>query len=367
MSFYDISLKLQDYDFDSFFKTVSADKIRNILAKDHITEEDYLCLLSPAADNFIEEMAQKSHKLSLNNFGKAVSIYTPMYISNFCENKCAYCGYNVENKINRKKLTLEEIEAEAKNISATGIKQIILLTGESRYYSPVTYIVDAVKILKKYFNSICVEIYSLKEEEYKELVQCGVNGLTMYQETYNMHIYDKIHLAGPKKNYRYRVETPERACSAGIRAMGVGALYGLDNWRREAYFSGLHAKYIEDNFPHMEISISVPRIRPHAGSFTDLHDVTDKNMVQIMMATKMFIPRAGINITTREKAELRDNLIPLGVTKMSAGVSVEVGGHSAENKGEAQFEIADNRSVEEVKKMLTSKGYCPVFKEWEII
>lgn len=367
MSFYDISLKLQDYDFNGFLNNVSAERVKNILTKDYITEEEYLCLLSPAAENYLEEMAQKSHKLSLSNFGKAVSIYTPIYISNFCENKCAYCGYNVGNKINRKKLTLDEIETEAQNISATGIKQIILLTGESRYYSPVEYIRDAVKILKKYFDSICLEVYSLKEEEYRELVECGVNALTMYQETYNMRIYDKIHLAGPKKDYRYRVETPERACIAGIRAIGVGALYGLDGWRKEAYFSGLHAKYIEDNFSHMEISISVPRIRPHAGSFTEIHDVTDKNMVQIMLASKLFIPRAGINITTREKAELRDNLIPLGVTKMSAGVSTEVGGHSSENKGEAQFEIADGRSVEEIKTMLTEKGYCPVFKDWEFV
>lgn len=367
MSFYDISLKLKDYDFNSFFSTVTAKRIENILAKDRITEEEYLCLLSPVAENYLEEMAEKSHRLSLNNFGKAVSIYTPMYIANFCENKCAYCGYNVGNKIKRKKLTLEEIEKEAKSISATGIKQIIVLTGESRYYSSVEYIKDAVKILKKYFNSICLEVYSLKEEEYKELVQCGVNGLTMYQETYNMNIYDKIHLAGPKKNYRYRIETPERACKAGIRNIGVGALYGLDEWRREAYFSGLHAKYIEDNFPHMEISISVPRIRPHAGSFTKLHDVNNKNMVQIMLATKMFIPRAGINVTTREKAEIRDNLIPLGVTKISAGVSVEVGGHSIKDKGAAQFEISDSRSVDEIKNMLKSKGYCPVFKDWEFI
>lgn len=365
MSFYDVVKEKENINFDKFFSAVTEDRVSMILNKAHINEEDFLCLLSPVAEAFLEEMAQKAHNIALNNFGRAVLLYTPMYISNYCVNKCAYCGYNVENSIHRKKLTYEEIEQEAKAIRETGIKHIILLTGESRFHSPVEYIKESIKILKKYFSSIAIEIYPLEEDEYKELVEVGVDGLTIYQETYDMKTYDKIHLAGPKKDYRYRLETPERACRAGVRAVGVGALYGFEDWRKEAFFSGIHAKYIETNFPHMEISMSVPRMRPHAGSFTEIKDVTDKNLVQIMLAFKIFITRAGINITTRESKELRDNLIPLGVTKMSAGVSTEVGGHSADNKGEMQFEISDGRSVEEIKAMLDEKGYCAVFKDWE--
>ncbi|AJA49401.1 2-iminoacetate synthase [Clostridium pasteurianum DSM 525 = ATCC 6013] len=369
MSFFDVAARLQDYDFDSFFNSVTKEQIEYILSKDTLSKEDFMCLLSPAAEDYIEVMAQKAHKIAINNFGRSVTLYTPIYIANYCVNKCAYCGYNVENDVHRKKLTMEEIEKEAQAIYASGLRHIILLTGESRFHSPVSYIKDAVKLLKKYFSSICIEIYPLEENEYRELIEAGVDSLTIYQETYNMKKYDEIHLAGPKKNYRYRVETPERAARAGVRGMGVGALYGLDSWRKEAYFSGLHARYIQDMFPYMEISMSVPRIRPHAGSFTDIKDVTDKNLVQIMLAFKIFLKRSGINVTTRESAELRDNLIPLGVTKISAGVSTEVGGHSCktEDQGEKQFEISDKRSVGEIREMLKSNGYCPVMKDWEYV
>lgn len=367
MSFYDIAKEVQGYNFDSFLNNVTEDRIEHILKKDRISKEDFLCLLSPVAEKFLEQMAQKAHNLTMSNFGKAVVLYTPLYISNYCVNRCAYCSYNLDNNINRQKLTMDEIEKECKIIYESGLRHVILLTGESRFHSPVSYIKDAVNIMKKYFNSIAIEIYPLEEDEYRELVETGVDALTIYQETYNMEVYDKIHLGGPKKDYRFRLETPERACKAGIRGIGVGALYGLTDWRKEAYLSGLHAKYIEDNFPHMEMNISIPRIRPHAGIFDDLQEISDKNLVQIMLASKLFLPRAGINMTTRESAEFRDNLIPLGVTKMSAGVSTEIGGHTKEkeNKGDGQFEISDTRTVEEIKSMLSSKGYCAVLKDWE--
>lgn len=365
MSFYDVCQSYKDFDFENFFSKITEEQIKNIINKDKIDRFEFLALLSEKAEKYIEEMAQKVHNISLKNFGKSIVIYTPMYVANFCVNKCAYCGYNVENHIARKKLTLEEVEEEAKSIYELGFRHIILLTGESRFHTPVSYIKDCVKVLKKYFSSICIEIYSLEEEEYRELVEAGVDGLTMYQETYNEEVYDKVHLAGPKKDYRYRLETPERACKAKIYSLGIGPLYGLWDWHKEAFFAGLHAEYIQENFPDIEISLAVPRIRPHAGSFTDIQDVTDKNMVQIMLAYKLFIHRAGINITTRDNAKLRDNLIPLGVTKMSAGVSTEVGGHSQENKGEKQFDTSDKRNLEGIKKAILSKGYCPVLKDWE--
>lgn len=364
MGFYKIVESYRNFDFEGYFNKVTDSQIENVLLKDRINEEDFLALLSPKAEKYLEAMAQTAQDISLRNFGRSIVLYTPIYIANYCSNKCAYCGYNVENHIARKKLTYEEVEKEAKAIAETGLKHIIVLTGESEYYSPVSYIKECVKILKKYFSSICIEIYPLKEEQYRELIEAGVDSITIYQEVYNEEVYDKVHISGPKKDYRYRLETADRACRANIHSLGIGALLGLYKWRNEAFFTGLHAAYIQDTYPEVEMTLSVPRIRPHAGSFTEIYDVNDKNIVQVALAYKIFIQRAGINITTRERAEFRDNFIPLGVTKMSAGVSTEVGGHSSGDKGERQFDIADGRNVEEIKRVIMSKGYNPVLKDW---
>ncbi|HBC97242.1 MAG TPA: 2-iminoacetate synthase ThiH [Clostridium sp.] len=365
MTFYDVVQKFKDFDYQDFFEKVTDRQIEKIIDKEKLDKWDFLALLSPTAEKHMEEMAQKSHRLSLKYFGKNVVMYTPMYVANYCSNKCAYCGYNCTNKINRKVLTLDEVDTESKAVHDMGFRHVIILTGESRKYSPVSYIRDCVKIMNKYFSSICLEIYSLKEEEYEELVKAGADSLTMYQETYNQEVYSKVHLGGPKKNYRYRLETPERACEAGIYSVGLGPLYGLYDWRQEAFFGGLHGAYIQKKFPGVDVNFSVPRIRPHAGSFNDLHEINDKNMVQILLALKLFIPRSGTNITTRESRETRDNLIPLGVTKMSAGVTTEVGGHTLKNPGEMQFDNSDKRSLEEVKQAIIKKGYFPVMKDWE--
>ena len=367
MGFYKKIKAYDNFDFENYFEMVTDNQIENVLAKDRIDEEDFLALLSPRAEKYLEDMAQKARDITLRNFGRSIILYTPMYLGNYCENKCAYCGYNVENKIARKKLTFEEVEEEAKSIAATGLKHIIALTGESPYHTPVSYIKECVKILKKYFSSICIEIHPLEEAEYAELIEAGVDSLTVYQETYNEKVYDRVHISGPKKDYKYRLETPDRACNAKIHSIGVGALLGLYKWRIDAFFSGIHGEYIQDRYPDVEINMSVPRIRPHSGSFTDIYEVTDKNVVQVALAYKIFLQRAGINITTRESAGFRDNFIPLGVTKMSAGVCTEVGGHSAKDKGDGQFDIADDRTVEEMKEVIKKKGYNPVFKDWECV
>lgn len=365
MSFYHKLKEYENFDFEDYLQSVTSEDIERVLSKESLNEKDFLTLLSPKAENYLEAMAQKASKLSLKNFGKTVVLYTPMYLANYCENKCIYCGYNAENHIKRKKLTLEEVEEEAKAIYAEGIRHILILTGESRYHSSVSYIKNCVNILKKYFSSISIEVYALEEEEYRELTKAGVDGLTIYQEVYNEEVYKKVHIKGPKRDFRYRLEAPERACRVGIRSLGVGALLGLHNFRSEAFYSALHAYYIQQNYPHVELCMSFPRIRPHAGSAIEIHDVNDTNIVQIMLAYKIFLPRAGINITTREREEFRDNLLSLGITKISAGVSTEVGGHSKGIKGEAQFDIADNRSVDEVRDMIIKKGFNPVFKDWQ--
>ncbi|MCD2346666.1 2-iminoacetate synthase ThiH [Clostridium guangxiense] len=365
MSFYEKLQQYKNFNFEDFFSRVKDNDIENILCKDNLDEMDFLRLLSPAAERYLEPLAQKARKLSLRNFGKTVVLYTPMYIANYCVNGCAYCGYNVRNKIARKQLTFEEIEKEAKAIHESGMRNIIVLTGESKVHTPVSYIRDAIKILKKYFSSICIEIYPLEVEEYRELVDAGADSLTIYQETYNEEKYDKVHLSGPKKNFKFRLDAPERVCKAGIHSIGTGALLGLYKWRSEAFFTGLHAAYIQDKFPSVEMSMSAPRIRPHAGSFNDIYEVNDKNIVQVILAYKLFLPRAGTNITTREPAKFRDSLIPIGVTKMSAGVSTEVGGHSCKDKGEGQFDTNDKRSVTEVYSSIKKLGYNPVFKDFE--
>lgn len=367
MSFYDKYQSYENFDFDGFLSSVSENDIDRILNKERLNEFDFLSLLSPAADSRLEEMAQISSRLTLQHFGKVIFLYTPMYLANYCVNQCAYCGFNETNSIARKKLSIAELEKEASIISSKGLRHILILTGESRQHSSVGYIKECVEALKKYFRSISIEVYPLETNEYKELVDAGVDGITLYQEVYNINKYEEVHLKGPKRNYLYRLDAPERACMASIRSVNVGALLGLDNWRKEAFFTGLHADYLQNKYPDTEVSVSMPRIRPHAGSFTDIQDVSDRNLVQIMVANRIFMPRAGITVSTRERSELRNNLIGLGVTKMSAGSSTEVGGHSMEEKSEAQFDISDKRDVDEMCNMIYTKGYQPVFKDWQTI
>lgn len=367
MEFYNCYERYKNFDFETFDKKVTDDDVLRSLEKESLNELDFLTLLSGRASLHMERMAVKSQKLTHQHFGKVIFLYTPMYLANYCVNKCAYCGFNVVNDISRRKLQPDEVEREAEIIAATGLKHILILTGESRKESPVSYIKDCVEILKKYFSSISIEVYPLETAEYKELADAGVDGLTVYQEVYDEGVYDEVHLGGPKKNYMYRLNAPERACAAGIRSVGIGALLGLDDWRPEAFLTGLHANYLQTRYPETEIGVSVPRMRPHAGSFQPRSIVSDRSLVQIMLALRIFLPRVGITVSTRERSEFRDNLVGLGVTRMSAGSSTEVGGHSLDDKSEGQFDISDPRSVDEIKDMVYKKGYQPVFKDWMLI
>jgi 2-iminoacetate synthase len=363
MSFADKLLKYQEFPFASYLAGVTGADIERTLAKEALVERDFLNLLSEQAVPYLERMAQKAHQLTVQNFGRVILLYTPLYLANYCVNQCAYCGFNVTNRITRKKLTLEEVEKEARAIAQTGLRHILILTGESRHHTPVSYIEDCVRVLKNYFDSISIEIYPLTEEEYGQLVAAGVDGLTLYQEVYDPITYDEIHLAGPKKDYRFRLDAPDRACRARMRAVNIGALLGLQDWRKEAFFTGLHAAYLQDKYLDTEISVSLPRLRPHVGNFAPRSVVSDRDLVQILLALRLFLPRAGITISTRERAEFRDNLLPLGVTKMSAGSCTSVGGH-LEEATEGQFDIADQRSVREMHAMLVSRGYQPLYKDW---
>ncbi|MDO8662928.1 MAG: 2-iminoacetate synthase ThiH [Candidatus Omnitrophota bacterium] len=370
MSYYDLYLKYKDLDFEHIFSGFSsADVLAAIDSKKQDTRQ-LLALLSPLAENYLEEMAQCAHNLSLQYFGKTIQLYTPMYLSNYCDNQCGYCGFNHNNQVSRRKLTLEEVEKEASVISSTGLEHILILTGESQAMSPLSYIKDCLRILKKYFSSISIEIYALTESEYAELIASGVDGLTLYQETYDQRVYSMVHKGGPKKDYLFRLGAPERAAKNGIRNVNIGVLLGLNDWRKEVFFMGLHAKYLQDNFSSVEIGASIPRLKAHLGDFKIPSEVSDQNMAQIITALRIFLPRLGISLSTREPAKLREDLLPLGITRISAGSSTKVGGHAVaadESFNLAQFEIADLRNVEEVKAMLTLKGYQPVLKDWMLI
>ncbi|MBO8155522.1 MAG: 2-iminoacetate synthase ThiH [Bacillaceae bacterium] len=369
MSFYDEYISLKTIPFQEFFDQITPEHVWHVLNKtDPLTNEEFLILLSPKAEHFLEEMAQKAHQLTVQHFGRTMQLFLPLYLTDYCVNKCKYCSFSFDHVFPRTKLTLDEIEKEAKVIKKKGIEHIILLTGESRIHSSVGYLKEAAEILKNYFSSISLEVQPLKTEEYRVLIEAGIDGLTVYQEVYNEDIYKDIHVKGPKRNYRFRLDTPERGCRAGMRSVNIGALLGLDDWRKEVFFTGMHAKYLQDNYLDTEISVSFPRLKPHLGSFQPNVHVTDIDLVQAMLAYRLFMPRSGITISTREAPELRNHLIPLGVTKMSAESSTTVGGYSKSHTGEnSQFELSDHRTVEEIKQVLRDKGYHPVMKDWEIL
>ena len=367
MSFYGVCNKYVDFNFDEFFGNVTGEGIKKTLRAEKLNLDHFLTFLSPAAGGYLEDMAKIAHRITVQYFGKAIQLYTPMYLSNYCENECVYCGFNRKNPVHRKKLTLGEVEKEARFIASWGLRHILILTGESREMSPLPYIKSCIDILKKYFSSISIEIYPLTEDEYGELIEVGLDGLTIYQEVYERAAYDRVHLSGPKQDYMFRLNAPERALKKGMRTVSIGCLLGLGKWRKEAFFTGLHAQYLMEKFPEAEISVSLPRIRPSAGGFEPKENVGDASLAQIILALRIFLPRLGITLSTRECSELRENLIPLGVTKISAGSTTRVGGHTIEtneNDKPEQFEISDKRDIFEIKDMLLKKGYQPVLKDW---
>jgi 2-iminoacetate synthase len=366
-NFYDIVKECENVDINVHFESVNRNSIEHILSKDKCSKYDFLSLLSPKALNDLESVAQKSNELTVRHFGRTVLLYAPVYISNYCENKCIYCGFNKNNSIQRKQLDFMEIEREAEKIAESGINHILLLTGSDKSIANISYIENAVEILKKYFSSVSIEVYPMEVEEYKRLVDKGVDGVCLYQETYDEKLYSKIHLGGPKRNYMYRLNAPERACLAGVRTINIGSLLGLKDWREEIFTTGLHAEYLQNKYSDAEVSLSFPRLRPQAGGFSSGIQVDDISMVQMMLAYRIFMPRGGITISTREASVFRDNVLPLGVTKMSAGSKTIVGGYSGDCSDDGQFEISDDRSVKEIEKMIYTKGFQPVFKDWHCL
>ncbi len=347
------------------YQDYTAADVQRALAKDSCSIDDFAALLSPAALPFLEQMAQKAQRETRKHFGSSVCLFTPLYIANYCENHCVYCGFNCHNHILRAKLSEEEIEQELQAIAATGLQEILLLTGESRAASSVDYIGQAVSLASKYFKNVGIEIYPLNSDEYAHLHQCGADFVSVYQETYHPERYAQVHLSGHKRVFPYRFYAQERALMGGMRGVAFGALLGLDDFRKDAFSAGLHAYYTQQKYPQAEISFSCPRMRPYInGADNNPNDVHEPQLLQVMLAYRLFLPFAGITISTRERAGFRDNVVGMCATKISAGVRVGVGGHEEEQKGDEQFEISDPRSVEEVDAMLRQKGLQPVYIDY---
>ncbi|WP_291952512.1 2-iminoacetate synthase ThiH [Campylobacter sp.] len=321
-------------------------------------------LLSSAAEEFIEELALKASKLRLKYFGNGVFLFTPLYLSNYCNSKCTYCGFQKGNKIVRSKLNEAQIYAEMQAIAKSGLQEIIILTGEGREYASVEYIAKACKIAKEYFKVIAVEVYPMEVAEYELLHKNGCDYVTIFQETYNIQSYKKFHLSGEKSNFYYRFNGQERALKAGMRGVAFGALLGLDDFRKDALATALHAYYLQQFYPAAEISLSVPRLRPIINN-AKIHpkDVSEKRLLQVLCAYRIFLPFVGITISTRERAIFRDEVLRLGASKMSAGVSVGIRAHSGEKIGDEQFEITDNRSVEDILNMLKKQNLQAIMSD----
>ena len=341
-----------------------ADVLR-ALAQEQKSPADFAALLSPAALPHLEAMAQAAQRERQRYFGNSVYFFTPLYLANYCDNYCIYCGFNSHNKIKRGCLNREQMEAEMAAIAATGMQDILLLTGESRRKSNVEYIGEACKLARSYFKVVGLEVYPMNSDEYAYLHQCGADYVTVFQETYNSDKYAQLHLAGNKRIFPYRLNTQERALRGGMRGVGLAALLGLDDFRKDALATGIHAYLLQRKYPQAEIAFSCPRLRPIINNEKiNPMDVHERQLLQIVCAYRLFMPFASITVSSRENARVRDNLMSIAATKISAGVNTGIGAHSSQGMGDEQFLIDDNRSLAEICTSLENRGMQPVMAEY---
>lgn len=341
--------------------------VERALGKDYLNAQDFAALLSPAAGEYLEPMAQRARAETRKHFGNAINLFTPLYIANYCENHCIYCGFNCTNQIHRARLNQAQIEQEMQAIAQTGLEEILILTGESPRMSDVHYIGEACKQAKRIFKVVGLEVYPMDAKDYAYLHDCGADYVTVFQETYNTRQYGKLHLGGRKRIFPYRFNAQERALMGGMRGVGFAALLGLTDFRKDAFATGIHAWLIQRKYPQAEIAFSCPRLRPIINNDKiNPMDVHERQLLQVVSAYRIFMPYASITISTRECARVRDNLVQIAATKISAGVSTGVGSHveEMEDKGDEQFEISDGRSVEEVYQALEAHGLQPVMADY---
>jgi 2-iminoacetate synthase len=365
MRFLDEIQRYRYEDVLSHIMAKNAEDVQRALLSERIRIEDFMALLSPAASPFIEKMALKAHRLTLQRFGNTILMYAPLYLSNFCTNGCRYCGFNATNRAHRQALAFDEIEREATIIHNRGFRHILLVTGEAPQVAGDNYIVNASMRVRHLFCSISIEVYPMDEPGYCRMVAAGLDGLTIYQETYDQKLYAEMHPFGRKRDFAFRLQAPESGGAAGFRRIGIGALLGLGQFRAEGFFTGLHALHLSRHYWRTHISVSLPRMRPAEGGFAPIHPVSDREFVQLICALRLLLPDVGIVMSTRESASLRDNLLPLGITQMSAGSCTSPGGYAHPEESTRQFDINDERTPAEVARMIRSKGYEAVWKDWD--
>jgi len=365
MTFYDQIQNCSWYKLAEQIDQRAPEDVHAALSSGAMDVDRFISLVSPAADEVLEEIARRAQIITEQRFGRIVGLYAPMYLSNSCTNSCVYCSFNASHKIDRETLSVEQAVSEASHLHDQGFRHILLVSGEDLEAVSLHYLKEVVENLRHLFDSISIEIYPMGTEDYRELAASGVDGLIIYQETYNPDLYARVHEAGRKTDYRWRIETPERGGAAGFRRIGIGALLGLDDWRTEAVYLAMHARYLMRRHWRSQVTISFPRLRPAVGGYTPPCPVSDRDLVHMLTALRVFLPDAGLLLSTRESKEFRDNMIPLGVTSMSAGSCTRVGGYTGDPASAGQFEIADHRSPGEVAETIKDIGYEPVWKDWD--
>ena len=364
-----VMAQMKSYDYSKY----TAADVKAALEHDVCTIEDFKALLSPAAKPFLEQMAQRARLETSKHFGNTVYLFTPLYIANYCENYCVYCGFNCYNHIKRMKLSMEQIEKEMKIIADSGMEEILILTGESRSKSDVSYIGEACKLARKYFRMVGLEIYPVNTDEYRYLHECGADYITVFQETYDSDKYETLHLLGHKRVWPYRFDAQERALMGGMRGVAFSALLGLSDFRKDALASALHVYFLQRKYPHAEMSLSCPRLRPiiNNDKINPL-DVGESELCQVLCAYRIFLPFVGITVSSRESAQFRNGIVKIAATKVSAGVSTGIGDHESKYtgketedvQGDEQFEIDDNRSLDKMYKDIESEGLQPVLNDY---
>ncbi len=361
--------QMNSFDYSKY----TAKDVKAALEHDKCTIEDFKALLSPAAKPFLEQLAEKARLETSKHFGNTVYLFTPLYIANYCENYCVYCGFNCYNHIKRMKLSMQQIEKEMKVIADSGMEEILILTGESRAHSNIEYIGAACRLARKYFRMVGLEIYPVNTDEYKYLHECGADYVTVFQETYDTEKYEKLHLLGAKRVWPYRFDAQERALMGGMRGVAFSALLGLSDFRKDALASALHVYFLQRKYPHAEMSLSCPRLRPIVNNEKiNPLDVHETELCQIICAYRIFLPFVGITVSSRESASFRNGIVKIAATKVSAGVSTGIGDHESKYtgketddiQGDEQFEIDDNRSLDAMYKDIADEGLQPVLNDY---
>ncbi|MCJ8315558.1 2-iminoacetate synthase ThiH [Idiomarina sp.] len=363
-SFYDVWQQLSWDDVTLKLYSSNADDVERALNKNRLNNDDFMALLSPAAERYLPALAERSQRLTRQRFGNTLQLFIPLYLSNLCANDCSYCGFSMSNRLKRKTLSVTEIEQECRAIKAKGFDTILIVTGEHETKVGIEYFRQAMPIIKRYFSYVMFEVQPLSSHEYNQLRQHGLDAVMVYQETYSSLTYSQHHLKGKKRDFRWRLETPDRLGACGMDKIGLGSLIGLEDWRIDSTFTAIHLDYMRKRYWRSRYSLSFPRLRPCTGGVSDVKDMTNKQLVQLICAYRLRFPDVELSLSTREEQSLRDGLFSLGVTSVSAESKTQPGGYANENGELEQFSIDDERSVNEVANAIKAKGLQPVWTDW---